>query len=79
MKYVLKFTPNKKETWGRLESHADAYYFVRLGLQWPHNPSRRLIDETTAQREKAKEFDTEEDARTVLALAGSPAGWEVTE
>lgn len=67
MTFLLQFT-NK---------HSERFFFVRLGLQWPHDPSKRLIDETTAKRAEAAQFKTEEDARTTLALAGRPAGWEV--
>jgi len=79
MNFILKFTPPKENAWGKRQEHAKAYYFVRLGLQWPHDPSKRLIDETTPDLSHAKEFGSTEDARTVLARAGSPTGWTIEE
>lgn len=69
MTFLLQFTNSYKER----------YYFVRLGLQWPHDPSKRLIDATTRKKEEARVFTSAEDAREVLVVAGRPAGWEVVE
>lgn len=73
----------------RYTSPADGslHYFANLGLQWPYQPSRRLI-ELTMSDPNAKEvrvFDTEQEAEEVLVIAGSPArrtedrptGWEI--
>lgn len=67
-----------------LLQHTDPYgrpptFFVRLGLQWPHHPERRLIDAVTADRSEARAFATEEEARETLAKAGSPPGWDAVE
>lgn len=75
---VLRFTPIKKEGMGQYHpNHAPAYYFVRLGEQWPNDPRFRLIAETTAIRSQAKEFESEEAAREVWCSANRPANWEV--
>ncbi len=65
--FLLKFTSPYRET----------FYFLRLGEQWPHEPRFRLIDATVRDREQARQFATEEDARAVWSRAGSPACWDV--
>jgi hypothetical protein len=78
--YILKSTPIPKDGIGQyFPHHADAYYLVSLGVQWPHDPRYRLIDTTTSDPSGAKLFDTEEEARECLIRAGSPAHWEIKE
>ena len=66
---LLKFT----------NPYGEVFYFLRLGEQWGKDPSKRFIDATCREREDARVFATEEQAREVLAVAGSPRGWEVVE
>ena len=66
---LLKFT----------NPYGERFYLVRLGEQWPHNPARRFIDATCRERDDARVFATEEQAREVIAVAGSPRGWEIVE
>lgn len=78
---LLRFTPpTGGDGMGRYvgKDHRH-YYFVRLGLQWPHDPSKRLIDETAADKAMAKTFENDEAAREVLVVAGRPPGWELVE
>lgn len=67
MIYRLKFT----------NPYGEIYWFCNLGDQVPFMPERRLIARTTDKREHAKEFDSEEEARSVLVTAGRTKGWEV--
>jgi hypothetical protein len=78
MPFLLKFTPVSREGLGQYVQKDDGpYYLVHLGPQWPHDPRYRLIDETTRDKTKAKQFDTEDDARTCWNQANRPNGWEV--
>jgi len=67
VKYILQYTNGYREK----------FFLVRTGLQWPHDARFRLIEETTPIRDLARQFDSEEDARTTIASAGAPSGWEV--
>lgn len=69
MSFVLRFT-NK---------HAEIFYFQNLGMPWRANDTRRLIERTTENRERARLFDTEEAAQETLVTAGNPKGWEIVE
>lgn len=69
MKHVLKFT----NPWG------EKFFMQNLGNFWPGNVTRRLIERTTPDEAAARRFDTEEQAREVLATTGMPPGWDVAE
>lgn len=80
MTFILQFTPEVKEGIGYYNrTPLGPYYLQRLGGMWPHNPSRRLIDATTTDAKQAKQFPTEEDARSCWVTTGSGRGWEVVE
>lgn len=64
---VLQFTNPWKEK----------FYFQNLGMQWPHDPSKRLIELTTSKITEATPFDDAETAKAVLVAAGRPLGWEI--
>ncbi len=69
MTYLLRFTsPYKTE-----------HFFVRLGEQWGKDPRKRLVEATTPDRKNAREFETEEAAREVMATMTSHKDWEVVE
>lgn len=53
------------------------HFLCNLGDQWPHNPMLRLIERTSENREEAKAFESEEDARACLKTCGDPRGWEI--
>lgn len=78
---LLRFTPpESKDGIGRFnKSEPRTYYFQRLGLQWPRDPSKRLIDATTPNKEEARQFNTAEEAREVLVVAGNPRNWELVD
>lgn len=59
--------------------YGERFYFQNLGLLWPNDPTKRLIERTTRNREEATEFATAEDAQAVLVKAGQPRGWEIVE
>ena len=67
MPYLLEFT----------NPYGERFYFVAFGLFWPHRPEKRLIGETTRNREMARHFETEAAAEEVLWVVGKPAGWKV--
>jgi hypothetical protein len=75
--FILQFTPDASDGMGKFNSAVGPYFLVRLGEQWPHEPRYRLIHQTTLDRTRAKEFATEEDARTCLAEANASKGWSV--
>lgn len=80
MPHLLKHTLKTTEGLGQWTAKPAApHYLLRLGDQWPNDPRKRLIHETTPDPAKAHQFDTAEDARATLAQAGSPPGWEVVE
>lgn len=69
-----------------INPYGEKYFFVRLGEQWPHDPSRRLIHETTSKRELGRVFKDGEEAREVLAMAAQRVvdeegrcGWHLEE
>lgn len=76
---LLRFTPlPPSDGIGRYLPHdGRPRYFVRLGQQWPHDPSKRLIDETTPDIAQARQFGSDEEAREVLVVSGHPKGWEL--
>ena len=78
---VLRFTPPAPENGiGRYFAKDDRpRYFLRLGLQWPKDPSKRLIDATCLDPKEAREFKNEEEAREILCVAGNPSGWTIAE
>ena len=57
--------------------YGERFYFQNLGMQWPHDPSKRMIERTTRDREQATQFADEESANAIIVAAGSPRGWEV--
>lgn len=69
MTYLLRFT----------NRHAEVFYFQNLGMPWRANDTRRLIERTTENRDRARVFATEEAARETLNTAGDPDGWEIVE
>lgn len=69
MNYLLRFT----------NRHAEVFYFQNLGMPWRANDTRRLIERTTENRDRARVFATEEAAQEVLVTAGNPDGWEIVE
>lgn len=69
MKYLLKHTNNYNEV----------SFFCNLGQQWPHDPSKRLIERTSSRAVDARTFDTAEEAREIIVSAGGPDGWSVEE
>lgn len=69
MTFILKHT----------NTHKEVYYFQNLGMPWPHNHARKLIERTTRDRSEARQFSTEEEANETLVIAGNPRGWEVVE
>jgi hypothetical protein len=77
MTYLLRHIHDPSDGIGKWCAYTGPHYLVRLGEQWHIDPRFRLIQETTPDRAKAKRFDTEEDARSTIAQAGSPKGWEV--
>ncbi len=81
MTWLLKFTPlPPKEGMGQWQPPtAPAYYFVRMGDQWPSDPRKRLIDAMSPDIAQAKLFATEEDARAQLVTCDAGKGWEVVE
>ncbi len=75
-RYVLRHT----------NAYGEWHYFVRLGHRWDEDPkwqglpdpkNRRLIRETTKDRDKATVFDTLPDALAPIVEAGDPPGWQV--
>jgi len=70
MNFHLKFTNKFNE----------CFYFVATGATH-YSPSLErtihLIASTTPLKSKARVFESEEEANTVLARAGGPSGWEV--
>lgn len=73
-------SPQPKDGIGRYEkSEPVTTYFQRLGQQWPHDPSKRLIDATCIDKNDARQFATAEEAREVLVVAGNPTGWELVD
>lgn len=69
MSYILKLTNAYHET----------YYFVATGATHYSDSLQKtihLISDTTTERSKARRFDTEEDARLVIARTNSK-GWEI--
>jgi hypothetical protein len=77
MTFLLKFTPEKSESYGKYAETEMAYYLKMLGSQWPHAPQFRFIEATTPDIEQAKEFATEEDARACWSEANKPKGWDI--
>lgn len=66
-KYRLRFTNKYGET----------FWFISLGLNWPHHPDRRLISRTALSRELGTIFDTLPEALAILVTAGDPPDWVV--
>lgn len=81
MTFLIRFTsPPPKLGIGHWSDTPDGpWYFVRSGNLWPKDPSKRLIDATTQDIAKAKEFASEEEARTTMVQCGNPAGWEIIQ
>lgn len=78
--FLLRFTQPIREGLGYRDTAPQGpWYLQRLGAMWPAHPERRLIDATTLDPKQAKQFPTEEDARSCWVTTGSGRGWEVVE
>lgn len=66
---LLKFT----------NTHGEVFYFCNLGNLWPGQDTRRMIERTSPDQSEAHVFETKEQARETLTMAGSPPGWAVVE
>ena len=63
-----------------LNKYNETHYFVACGATHFSASLERtihLISHTTEDAAKARRFETEEEANTILARSGSPLGWEV--
>ncbi len=70
MKHILKFS-NPWNEWFYFVATGATHYSASL------ETTLHLIASTTTDINKARVFDSVDDANLVLARAGKPTGWEV--
>ncbi len=62
-----------------INPYGEKFYFQNLGLPWPHDMTKRLIERTTRDRAEATVFEDADSALLVLLKAGQPRNWTVEE
>lgn len=75
--FYLRFINDWDDRW--TEARGSVHYFCNLGKMWPHDPTRRLIERTSRNRDEARQFVSPAEAQEILVSAGSPRGWSVVD
>lgn len=58
--------------------YGESHYLANIGLPWPSDPTKRLVERTSRTMKGAKEFATLEAARETLAVTGNQFSKEWT-
>ena len=79
MKYFLRTVPQSSGRW--TDKGDRSYFLAHLGGSWPSDPTKRMIDMTSEDRNEAKVFDSIGEANTVLAITDNLRNgrWQIVD